>query len=132
MNQAQGVTVEEWAIRDEATGEWWNDNYFVKYAPKDAEPTRFREYERAAIALVRTRDANFGRKSARIVPAPPKPMSDAECLVWAQENRVTLNARGIALWSCEFVDQGVLYETGDRPSLFEAIRAAAAKNGTAR
>lgn len=96
---------QEWAIRDEATGEWWNCDYFGKYAPKDKEPTRFQSYPRAATALVRSEEANLGRASARIVPAPPREMTDAECWEWFRPQMLVLfgqngkpNEWGVLSW----------------------------------
>jgi hypothetical protein len=51
-------------------------------------------------------------------------MTDEECIAWAEEEGVTLNACGKAKWFCEYAVRGVTYETEYVATPYDAIRAA--------
>ena len=109
-----------WSIRDEATGEWWNGITWTS----DNRVARYDSYRGAACSVVFTEGAGY-REDARIVPAPPAQMTDEECWEWLNKHpNLAITARnsdpkGWAIWG-GFV---IPYCEGDTPC--DAIRAAA-------
>lgn len=78
--------VKEWAIQDETTGEWWN-NVFGLEKLTIAYPTVYDYYPlRVAADISRLQRNN----DLRIVPAPPREMTDEECWEWFRKDRTEL------------------------------------------
>lgn len=106
---------EEWAIQDEASGLWWE--WTCSWGSK---PHVFSSYRAAA----KTFDGPM-RLHARIVPAPPREMTDAECLEWLKKAFAQLGFDAgewrVSRWNYD----AILYGTGN--TAYDAIRAARKK-----
>lgn len=109
--------VKEWAIRDDETGVWWTNLYQPRWHPTVWDVLSYRE---ATVILAGTHE-HYG---ARIVPAPVRELTDAECWQW-MKTQPTLRIG----WSCLGKNAYVAYglpntedAVGDTPC--DAIRAA--------
>ena len=117
---------QEWAIQDAATGKWrtWDNGW----TDDSSKAGIWKEYHEAARALG---DNYFPiRKAARIVPAPPREMTDEECWAWFKTKwQHALSADGpgkTGCWGVYHIDSlGVDIATGETPC--DAIRAARKK-----
>ena len=90
---------QEWAIQDEATGEWWNGGRYLtgKESWGDAkEAMLYNAYADCFHAdAFDTYYLHNRCATARIVPAPPREMTDEECWKWlAGQHGVS----GVYLW----------------------------------
>lgn len=116
---------EEWAIRDEATGKWWGHQSPITGLGWGSAITRHASYSDARNSLAWS--VSFLQETARIVPVPPREMSDAEAIEWAKEEGISLDActKG---WLATYVVDGKLLETDYYcETLYGAIRAARRK-----
>lgn len=68
---------QEWAIQDEATGAWYNA--VGLWNKDDSHIARYDSYPLHAAFIIW--DSNRHR-AIRIVPAPPREMTDVECWAW--------------------------------------------------
>lgn len=94
----------EWAIQDEATGEWGaTTESIVRMAVTRVESsaTQYATYREAASAI---HTYNILSPTVRIVPAPPREMTDEECWAWFRSVGATENLRisggpsGLCVW----------------------------------
>lgn len=77
----------EFAIQDGETGEWWS---FESGGHPQGRwsmglVTRYPTYAHAACSVAFS-SKDYARSAARIVPAPPPEMTDAECWEWFSES----------------------------------------------
>ena len=124
------MSEERWAIQDSATGEWWN-NVESEWSHSSNDATSSVNYHHIARWYPLDPALSMFRESARIVPAPPREMTDEECWEWLiVQNRPGANPWVIARWDtqqwavCSVQDGGALraHSRGDTPC--DAIRAA--------
>lgn len=121
------MSKQEWAVQDEVTGEWWTAPGYG--ATKNiSEIYRFRSYPDACSALA----GECAMTTARVVPAPPREMTDAECWEWFKDfyqpsrlflTWITGSGYGIYQWGFCRNDDGLGFVAkGNTPC--DAIRAA--------
>lgn len=118
--------VKEWAIRDEATGEYMG-LYSLPVVACSA--IRFGRYIAGfRFTWLTPGDLHF-RDSARIIPAPPREMTDAEAEAWFLANNLFVIGVSHEQWGIwhaySHINTETLYAFGS--TLFDAIRAARRK-----
>ena len=129
---------EEWAIRDEATGEWWTGETWSS----DSLPWRYASYPIAMNSGLKQMQAYSAGipDSVRIVPAPPREMTDVEAEQWLRERPceeswiIRVNRGSAGNWYCgrgrdDKAGAIKIYNNphGYGASVFDAIRAARKK-----
>lgn len=137
----------EWSIRDEATGEWWSGDYKHPWVTDGAK--RYAVYGIAATQCpgLDGTSPSYYRATARIVEAPAKPMTDAECVAWLESVTLIVAGDGSSGINgirfiphydalgrrCERGSWHVKHQDGSSAAcaegFFDAIRAAAKKIG---
>jgi hypothetical protein len=124
----------EWAIRDEETGEWWSDQG-NRWSGNARDAVRLQRYRHATAPFAYS--AVQAREGARIVEAPPREMTNEECVAWvARVNNAPVSVIKDILSITVVGDHWQVRSdiasprvVGDGPTLFDAIRAAAKKLG---
>ena len=119
--------IEEWSIRDEATGEWWL-GFSVGWGRAEDAARYPNHWSAAHAAPFDTAWVGHFRKTSMIVPAPPREMTDAEALQWAFDEDMALfpYAYGGNMWNCRRSRADVM-SGGQGRTIFDAIRAARRK-----
>ena len=115
------AATQEYAIQDEATGEWWTGARWRKEGPDGCVWSR---YVNAVAYLAPVWNPENARETARIVPAPPREMTDEECWTWFKDNCLLLGnmAGQWLIWDKADVAYTPCGSAGSTPC--DAIRAA--------
>lgn len=109
---------EEWVIQSGVSLKYWKPGLGWR-----DEGARFQSYIAAATTLVNSDAAQC--ESARIVPAPPREMTDAEAIAWAHGQNISLSgSKQSIVWDVYHFNGGKL---AWGLTLFDAIRAARRK-----
>lgn len=122
--------VEEWAIQDEATGEWWTG---ARWRAAGPDGNVWGNYRHVCETLAEPGCITFEEgRAPRIVPAPPREMTDTECWEWLHSRKTSHalpfirptdgDAESKAIWACS-----ALGSWGYGATPCDAIRAARRK-----